>query len=130
MRQLNVFFDVDDTLILRPNRLRNHARTVLERLVAARHRVYVWSGNGIRRYELEQHGLDHLVSDYFVKPLERHREQLAALGVDVEPDFVVDDHPGVVEAFGGYQVSLYVPDDDRDLLNALAAIEEAARRAR
>ena len=113
--------------MLRPNRLRNHARTVLERVSAAGHRVYVWSGNGIRRYEMEQRGLDHLVSGYLVKPVERYCEQLARLGVDVEPDFVVDDHPGIVEAFGGYQVSLYLPDDDRDLLNARAAIEAAAR---
>ena len=128
MRGLNVFFDVDDTLILRPNRLRNHAPEVFARLFEAGHRIYVWSGNGIRRYEMEQHNLDGFVSDYFVKPIEHYREQLARFRVTVEPDFVVDDHAGVVEAFGGYRVSLYTPDDDRELLRALAAIEAHARR--
>ena len=127
MRHLNVFFDVDDTLIFRPNTLRNHAEEVLTRVSEAGHTIYIWSGNGIRRYEMEQHGLDHLVADYFIKPLERYRELLKEHDVYVEPDFVVDDHEGVVEAFGGYTVSRYAPDNDRDLLNALAAIEEAAR---
>ena len=107
MRRLNVFFDVDDTLIFRPNRLRNHAQEVFERITEAGHAIFVWSGNGIRRYEMEQHGLDHFVDDYFVKPLERYREQLSAFNVYVEPDFVGDDHQGVVDACGGYPVSRY-----------------------
>ncbi len=126
MRRLNIFFDVDDTLIFRPNRLRNHAQEVFERITEAGHAIFVWSGNGIRRYEMEQHGLDHFVDDYFVKPLERYREQLSAFNVYVEPDFVVDDHQGVVDAFGGYHISLYAGEDEREMLNVLEAIEQAA----
>jgi hypothetical protein len=42
------------------------------------------------------------------------------------PDFVVDDHEGVVEAFGGYHIPFKVLDGDREMLNVLEAIEHVA----
>ncbi len=126
MKPLNVFFDVDNTLILWNGKLRNHVREVFERLGAAGHTIYVWSGVGIRRWDMRQHDLDQFVEGYFVKPLDRHHERLEALGVPMTPDFVVDDHKAVVDAFGGYHVSDMPASDDDELLDVLRAIEEHA----
>ena len=126
VRRLNVFFDVDYTL-LNAGRLRNHTREVFERLTEAGHAIYIWSGVGIRRWEIERHDLHEFVSGYFVKPLSRYRERLPDYRVTVMPDFVIDDYPGVVEAFdAGYHVNDYWPPDDAELLDVLAAIEAVA----
>ena len=45
-RRLNVFFDVDYTLIMADGRLRNHTEEVFVRLKEAGHGLYVWSGVG------------------------------------------------------------------------------------
>ena len=164
MRSLNVFFDVDNTLIMWNGRLRNHTREVFERLRETGHTIYIWSGVGIRRWDMRRHDLDEFVEDYFIKPLDNHHERLPALGVPFAPDFVIDDHKTVVEfvedyfikpldnhherlpalgvpfapdfviddhktvvdAFGGYHISDMVTEDDRELLDVLAAIEEMA----
>ena len=126
MKPLNVFFDVDNTLIMWNGQLRNHVREVFERLKAAGHTIYIWSGVGIRRWEMRRHDLDDFVEDYFIKPLDRHRERLESLGVPLTPDFVVDDHKAVVDAFGGYHVSDMPGPDDAELLDVLRAIEEHA----
>ena len=123
---MNIFFDVDNTLIMWNGQLRNHVREVFERLRADGHTIYVWSGVGIRRWEMKQHDLDHFVEAYFVKPLDRHHERLESLGVPMTPDFVVDDHKAVVDAFGGYHVTEMPPSDDAELLDVLRAIEEKA----
>lgn len=126
MRKLNVFFDVDNTLIMWNGKLRNHVREVFEQLRESGHTIYVWSGVGIRRREMERHDLDHFVEDYFLKPLDRHHERLEGLGVPMTPDFVIDDHKGVVDAFTGFLVTEMPGPDDRELLDALIAIEEMA----
>ena len=126
MRKLNVFFDVDNTLIMWNGKLRNHTRHVFEELRSAGHTIYIWSGVGIRRWDMRRHDLDEFVEDYFIKPLDNHHERLSALGVPFTPDFVVDDHKTVVDAFGGYHVSDMPAEDDRELLDVLAAIEEMA----
>jgi len=126
VRKLNVFFDVDNTLILWNGKLRNHTREVFERLRDAGHDIYIWSGVGIRRWDMRRHELDGFVKDYFIKPLDNHHERLGPLGVTVLPDFVIDDHKTVVDAFGGYHISDVAPPDDAEMLDVLAAIEALA----
>ncbi|HJM89712.1 MAG TPA: hypothetical protein QF624_08805 [Dehalococcoidia bacterium] len=128
-RNLNVFFDVDNTLIMWNGKLRNHVRDVFERLRDGGHTIYVWSGVGIRRWDMKRHELDDFVEEYYIKPLDRHHERLETLGVPMRPDFVIDDHRQVVDAFGGYHVSDMPGADDAELLDALAAIEEHAASA-
>lgn len=123
---MNVFFDVDFTLVMGDATLRPHAREAFERLVAAGHRVYVWSGVGIRRWDMRRHGLHDLVTDYFVKPLSDHRRRLAEFEVYVVPDFVVDDHASVVTAFGGYHIAGTTSEEDRSLLEVVEAVRAAA----
>ena len=126
MRKLNVFFDVDNTLIMWNGKLRNHTRHVFEELRSAGHTIYIWSGVGIRRWEMRRHDLDEFVEDYFIKPLDKHHERLESLGVPMTPDFVIDDHRTVVDAFGGFHVSDMPGADDAELLDALAEIERHA----
>lgn len=125
-RKLNVFFDVDHTLVMWDGRLRNHAAEVFQRIVEAGHTIYVWSGVGIRHYDMKKHGLDSYVTGYFVKPLERYKERLPDYKVTVMPDFVIDDYPQVVAAFRGYHISDIAKPDDRELLEVLRLVEEMA----
>jgi hypothetical protein len=129
MRKLNVFFDVDYTLVMWDGRLRNHAHEVFTRLTEAGHSIYIWSGVGIRRWDMRRHGLDEFVTDYFVKPLWSYKERLGEFNVTVMPDFVIDDHKSVVDDFdGGYHIPDVAEKDDRHLLEVLAAIEAAAEK--
>lgn len=128
MRKLNVFFDVDNTIVLWNGRLRNHTREVFEHLHESGHKIYIWSGVGIRRWDMNHHDLAEFVEDYFVKPLDRYRERAYnEFNVHVPIHYVIDDHKGVVEAFDeGYHCSDSPKDDDREMLDILARIEELA----
>lgn len=101
---MNIFFDVDDTLITWNFRLRPHVRDVFQRLRNDGHSIYLWSGRGKRWEVALKYELSDLIVTCHEKPLADHRETLPALGVDVWPDFVVDDHYAVVHAFGGYWI--------------------------
>ncbi len=61
-KPLNVFFDVDNTLIMWNGRLRNHAHDVFAALKDAGHTIYIWSGVGIRRWDMKRHNLDEFVT--------------------------------------------------------------------
>ena len=54
------------------------------------------------------------------------KQRLPEFNVHVMPDFVLDDHPAVVQDFGGFVVPLTSGTTDRSLLEALAAIEALA----
>ena len=125
-RQLNVFFDVDNTLIMWNGKLRNHTRDVFTALKDAGHTIYIWSGVGIRRWDMKRHDLDEFVTDYYIKPLDKHHEKLESLGVPMVPDFVIDDHKSVVDAFGGYHISDEAGPEDRELLDVLDMINAFA----
>jgi hypothetical protein len=125
-RHLNIFFDVDNTLIMWNGKLRNHAHHVFSELRAAGHSIYVWSGVGIRRWDMKRRELDEFVEDYFIKPLEDHHAKLEALGVPCVPDYVIDDHKTVVDAFGGYHIPDLAGPDDDELLKVLAEINVLA----
>lgn len=102
---MNIFFDVDDTLVTWDSRLRPHVRDVFLRLRNDGHRIYLWSGRGKRWEVVLKHALSDLIVTCHEKPLEDHRAKLPELGVDVWPDFVIDDHYAVVHAFGGYWIA-------------------------
>ncbi len=126
-RPLNIFFDVDNTLIMWNGSLRNHVRHTLETLKASGHSIYIWSGVGIRRWDMRRHQLDEFVTDYFVKPLEDHHARLVSLGVTLTPDYVIDDHKSVVDAFGGYHIPDMADADDDHLLRVIEDLEAFAR---
>lgn len=126
-RPLNIFFDVDNTVVLWNGRLRNHTEDVFRALRADGHTIYIWSGVGIRRWDMQHHGLQDYVTDYFVKPLDRYRERAyGEFAVSVPIHYVIDDHRGVVDAFGGFHVSDQPRADDREMLDLLEDIRRFA----
>jgi len=104
---MNVFFDVDYTILGWDNSLRPHTRAVFEQLIADGHVIYVWSGMGDRTADLEHHDLIELVTGVFSKPISKFEEGLETYKIPVVPDFVIDDYPEIVEHFGGMQISPY-----------------------
>ena len=112
---MNIFFDMDYTLLAVDGSLRPKAREVMQRLKDDGHSLYVWSGNGIRWREVRKHGLESLVSDCFEKPVNNYVEALKQLDLPVKPDLVVDDYLDVPAALGGVWVrSYYFPTSDDD----------------
>jgi FMN phosphatase YigB (HAD superfamily) len=102
---VNIFFDVDYTLITWDVKLRPGVHEVFERLRADGHTIYLWSGVGprweiVKRFELHEH-----VTDCFWKPLYNHHARMEELGVTVIPDYVIDDHEEIIEAFTGTRIA-------------------------
>ena len=101
---MNIFFDVDYTLITWDVKLRPGVREVFDKLKSEGHTIYLWSGVGprwevVRRFELHDH-----VADCFWKPLYNHHERMVELGVTVTPDFVIDDHQEIIDVFTGTRI--------------------------
>ena len=123
---MNIFFDVDDTLVTWDFRLRPHVQDVFKQLQTDGHKIYVWSGRGKRWDVVLRYELSEYIVTCHEKPLEDHHEKLAELGVDVWPDFVIDDFYSVVHAFGGYYIA--TPrnplESDRELLHAYEAVQQ------
>ena len=104
---MNVFFDVDYTILAVDGSLRPRTREVFEQLVEDGHNVYVWSGVGLRNSEVQRHGLSQYVTGVYQKPLSEFEARLNGFGIGVRPDLVVDDYPEIVDAFGGVLVRPY-----------------------
>jgi hypothetical protein len=131
---MNIFFDVDETILGYDGSLRPLVKQTFEVLVQEGHRIYVWSGvrtgDLVRSEVVERYGLETYVTDCYQKPRWDYREMLPRLGVEVEVDFCVDDYPEIVEVFGGILIKPYLRErPDADLERVLAAIRVAAARA-
>jgi hypothetical protein len=127
---MNIFFDVDETILGYDGSLRPLVQQVFQVLVEQGHRIYVWSGvrtAGVVRSEVvERYGLEAFVTDCFRKPLFDYREQWLRTGISVQPDFCVDDYPDIVEAFGGVLIKPYPrARADADLERVYEAIQKA-----
>ncbi|MCC6388400.1 MAG: HAD family hydrolase [Dehalococcoidia bacterium] len=116
---INVFFDVDHTLVFvshEVNALRPRAHDAMRLLKAAGHGVYVWSAGGKDYVEriVDMHGLRQFVDGCFDKDPK----------VQPRPDFIIDDDWYLVEKYGGHCVSQYkaVNDEDAELLVALESL--------
>ena len=104
---MNIFFDVDYTILAVDGSLRPNTHDVFEKLVADGHRIYIWSGMGVRTAEVRRHGLEQHVVDVFEKPLHDYEARLSLFNVNITPGFVVDDYPEIVGVFGGAVVRPY-----------------------
>ena len=111
---MNVFFDVDYTLIADDGSLRPHVHEVFQKIKDDGHDIYIWSGVGIRWEVVNRHNLRQYIETCYLKPLSDYKETLIELGVDVMPDFVIDDHSGVPLAFGGVVVKPYYTRNESD----------------
>ncbi len=104
---MKIFFDVDYTILGLDDSLRPGTKENLERLISDGHEIYIWSGMGERWEVVEKHELGPLVSGVYEKPTHHFHERLDELKVPFEPEFVIDDYPEVVGAFGGVWVPPY-----------------------
>ena len=104
---MNIFFDVDYTILAVDGSLRPNTHDVFEKLVADGHQIYIWSGMGVRTAEVRKHGLEQHVVDVFEKPLHDYEARLSQFNVNITPEFVVDDYPEIVGVFGGAVVRPY-----------------------
>ncbi|MGE0881798.1 MAG: hypothetical protein AB7L13_23270 [Acidimicrobiia bacterium] len=129
---LNIFFDIDYTLQGMDGSLRPGTWDTFTRLKEDGHTLYIWSGEGVRWREVRIHGLDVFVDDVFGKPLSDHHAKLESLKVPVVPDFVIDDHPGPVVAFGGVCVTAYFgkwQHDDTEMERVYKAVQARVDKA-
>ena len=104
---MKIFFDVDYTILGLDSTLRPGTLETIQQLRDDSHEVYIWSGMGERWEVVKKHELTPLVSGVYEKPTHHFHERLEELGVPFEPEFVVDDYPEVVAAFGGVWVPPY-----------------------
>ena len=104
---MKIFFDVDYTILGLDDTLRPGTMETLSKLKDDDHEIYIWSGMGQRWEVIEKHELSPLISGVYEKPIHHFHERLQELGVPFEPEFVIDDYPEVVAAFGGVLVPPY-----------------------
>jgi hypothetical protein len=121
---VNIFFDIDYTILSYDHALRSGTEATFARLVEDGHRVYVWSGEGVRWGVVRQHNLDPYVSGVFAKPLSDFAAGLGRLQISPTPDFVIDDYPEIVGYFGGYFVPEFYSsrDDDEEMQSVYQVI--------
>ena len=126
---MNIFFDMDYTLLGLDNSLRPNTREVMQRLKDDGHTLYVWSGVGIRWPEVKQHNLEPFITDCFVKPLKNFVEELERANLPVKPDLVIDDYPEVPTALGGIWVRPYFFNTvaDNEMERVYTIIQDYAR---
>ena len=113
---MNIFFDVDNTIITWDVKLRPGVHEVFTRLREDGHTIYLWSGMGprwevVKRFELHEH-----IDDCFWKPLHNHHERMVELGVTIQPDYVIDDHLEMFVPFVGSHVPEPMLPLDRDTI--------------
>lgn len=127
---MNIFFDVDETIMGYDGSLRPLVHETFAALIEEGHRIYIWSGvrsaEMVRIEVVERHGLQAYVTDCFQKPRWDYRAWWNRQGFDVQPDFIVDDYPEIVEVFGGITIKSYIrAQADSELERVHAAIRAA-----
>ena len=105
--ELNIYFDCDYTILAMDGSLRPRTREVFSNLIEDEHKVFIWSGVGLRIKDMERLNLMDLISGIFVKPIAEFEDGLDRFSVSPRPDFVIDDHREIVEFFGGVHIEPY-----------------------
>ena len=115
---MDIFFDMDYTLLAIDGDLRPGAKETFQQLKEDGHRLHIWSGIGVRRSEVQRLGLDIYVDGVYEKPVQDYQRQLDAMvrrqEIPTHPDLVVDDYPEIVSALGGIVVRPYFHSDVND----------------
>ena len=104
---MKIFFDVDYTILGLDDSLRPGTIDTFEKLQHDGHEIYIWSGMGERWEVIEKYNLKPYISGVYEKPTHHFHERLEELKIPFEPEFVIDDYPEVVAAFGGVWVPPY-----------------------
>ena len=76
--------------------------------------------------------LTKYISGILVKPLKDFEKESRLLGIEPWPDFVVDDHRDIVEAFGGIHIEPYYfrSAEDGNMENLYQAILEYSQKGK
>jgi hypothetical protein len=114
---MNIFFDVQGTLLTEDGDPRPHAREVFLELTEMGHEVCLWStaGEGYAAHAARVLGVEDVVRGHFGK---------RSVPEHIQVDYAVDDSPSWVERHGGYLVRAYEGDPwDRELLRVVEAVE-------
>lgn len=118
---MRIFFDVDLTIVSSFLELRPHVKEVMAALREDGHEVYLWTSGGkvYAEYVVARCELGELVEGCFTK----------GDGMEITPDFCVDDLVEFVAAYGGYQVRPFVGFSrfDTEMLEVLQIIRDDAR---
>ena len=112
---MNVFFDVQGTLVS-GGVPRPHAREVFLEIESLGHHVYLWSsaGGAYAARAAELLNLEDIAYGYFSK----------TDPIPVTVDFVVDDQPGIVRQYGGYEIIPFTGNpDDEELQRVIQKLE-------
>ena len=94
--ELNIYFDCDYTILAMDGSLRPRTREIFSNLIEDEHKVFIWSGVGLRTKDMERLNLMDLISGIFVKPIAEFEDGLDRFSVSPRPDFVIDDHRDIV----------------------------------
>lgn len=113
---MNVFFDVQGTLVC-GSIPRPHVREVFAEFADAGHDVYLWSSAGAG-YASSAAAL------LGVEDVRRLRMLSKFAPPPVTVDYAVDDHPDVVDLYGGYAIAPFDGDpEDRELWKVAERLE-------
>jgi len=133
---LNVFFDVDGTLITWDNKIRPQVREVFQQIKDDGHDIYIWSGVGIRQEVVDRHELQGFLSGLYRKPLYDYRARLHEF-TPIVPDFIIDDYPEIVSDFsagrqGGVQIRppIWPMTNDTEMWRVYEAFAKHVRKLR
>jgi phosphoglycolate phosphatase-like HAD superfamily hydrolase len=119
---MNIFFDVDYTILGLDNSLRYMTKEVFQKIINDGHNIYIWSGMGKRWEVIEEHQLEKYVTDVYEKPKDNFEQKFKDLDIPIIPDFVIDDYPEVVAYFGGLWVQPFFFERNKD--NAMNDVYE------
>ena len=127
---MQLFFDMDYTLVAADGSLRPGATELFQKLKADGHTLYIWSGVGVRREEVRRLNLEVYVDGVFLKPLSQYanevRKMLDRQEIPAAPDLVVDDHLEIVQALGGVAVHPLWTDGDTEMGEVYQIIRDYA----
>jgi predicted HAD superfamily phosphohydrolase YqeG len=116
---MQLFFDMDYTLIAADGSLRPGATELFQKLKTDGHTLYIWSGMGVRREEVRRQNLEVYVDGVYRKPISEYVKEVHKMldrqEIPTMPDLVVDDHQEIVAALGGIVVHPFWTEDDTEM---------------
>lgn len=129
---MNVFFDVDGTIVHWIGDeafLRKGVRQAFSTIRDDGHKIYLWSGVGKRWEIVDRFALYPWIAGCYHKPKFNPALRLAEFGVDINPDFVIDDYPEIVADFEGVVIRTFVEGEaGNEFARTVASIRDSENR--
>ena len=129
---MNIFFDVDGTIVHWVGDeafLRKGVRQALSAIRDDGHTIFLWSGVGKRWEIVNRFALHPWITGCYCKPKFDPAARLAEFGVDINPDFVIDDYPEIVADFEGVVIGTFVEGEaGEEFARVITAIRDSESR--